>query len=171
MTSGVEPMRALVSHGAELVMRIFVHPQPVVAACTGHALAAGALDPHVVRPPGRRRRRRSSSASTRSPSAWACPTSPSSWPATGCRPRPFDTVVLGRHVRAGRRRWPPASWTTVVDGDHDALLAARRRTRPQALSALSNGAVAHTKRLARQQLHDDIVERLAPDMAAITGPS
>lgn len=41
MTSGLEPMRALVSHGAELMMKVFVHPQPVVAAVSGHALARG----------------------------------------------------------------------------------------------------------------------------------
>ncbi|HET9557315.1 MAG TPA: enoyl-CoA hydratase-related protein, partial [Actinomycetota bacterium] len=29
--------------GGELLMRIFLHPQPVVVAVTGHALAAGAL--------------------------------------------------------------------------------------------------------------------------------
>src|SRR3954471_11940875 len=43
MTSGVEPMRALVTQGAELLLRIFTFPAPVVTACTGHALAAGAL--------------------------------------------------------------------------------------------------------------------------------
>src|SRR3954468_15040683 len=43
MTSGVEPMRALVTQGAQLFWRIFSFPAPVVTACTGHALAAGAL--------------------------------------------------------------------------------------------------------------------------------
>src|SRR5258706_15693128 len=43
MTSGIEPMQALVTQGAELLLDIFTYPMPVVAACTGHALAAGAL--------------------------------------------------------------------------------------------------------------------------------
>jgi enoyl-CoA hydratase len=34
---------ALVQAGAELMMRLYVHPQPTVAAVTGHALAAGGL--------------------------------------------------------------------------------------------------------------------------------
>jgi enoyl-CoA hydratase len=34
---------ALVQAGAELMMRLYVHPQPTVAAVTGHAMAAGAL--------------------------------------------------------------------------------------------------------------------------------
>ena len=29
--------------GGEMLLRLFTHPQPVVVACTGHALAAGAL--------------------------------------------------------------------------------------------------------------------------------
>jgi enoyl-CoA hydratase len=43
MTSGPQAARALVLAGAELLLRMYLHPQPLVAACTGHALAAGAL--------------------------------------------------------------------------------------------------------------------------------
>jgi enoyl-CoA hydratase len=43
MTAGPEAARDLVARGGELLMRIYQHPQPVVAAVTGHALAAGAL--------------------------------------------------------------------------------------------------------------------------------
>ncbi len=43
MTQGADATRGLVGAGGELMMRIFTHPQPVVAAVTGHALAAGAL--------------------------------------------------------------------------------------------------------------------------------
>jgi len=43
MTASVERARALVGAGGKLLMRIFGHPQPVVVAVTGHALAAGAL--------------------------------------------------------------------------------------------------------------------------------
>jgi enoyl-CoA hydratase len=43
MTGGAEAARALVSRGGELLMRLYQHPQPVVVAVTGHALAAGAL--------------------------------------------------------------------------------------------------------------------------------
>ncbi|MDP1819254.1 MAG: crotonase/enoyl-CoA hydratase family protein [Acidimicrobiales bacterium] len=43
MTAGVERTRALVGAGGRILMRIFGHPQPVVVAVTGHALAAGAL--------------------------------------------------------------------------------------------------------------------------------
>ena len=43
MRSGTEPMRRLVGAGAELCMRMALHPLPIVIGCTGHALAAGAL--------------------------------------------------------------------------------------------------------------------------------
>jgi enoyl-CoA hydratase len=43
MTAGLDRTRALVGSGGRLLMRIFTHPQPVVVAVTGHALAAGAL--------------------------------------------------------------------------------------------------------------------------------
>lgn len=43
MTQGADATRGLVGAGGELVMRVFTHPQPTVAAVTGHALAAGAL--------------------------------------------------------------------------------------------------------------------------------
>jgi enoyl-CoA hydratase len=43
MTSGVEQMRALVSRGARWWLRIYGLGLPTVAACTGHALAGGAI--------------------------------------------------------------------------------------------------------------------------------
>jgi enoyl-CoA hydratase len=43
MTAGPDAARDLVAHGGKLLMRLYEHPQPVVAAVTGHALAAGAL--------------------------------------------------------------------------------------------------------------------------------
>ena len=43
MRAGVDPMRSLVTAGAELFLRFLDSPIPVVVACPGHALAAGAL--------------------------------------------------------------------------------------------------------------------------------
>jgi enoyl-CoA hydratase len=43
MTGDATAARALVRAGGELLMRLYVHPQPTVVAVTGHALAAGAL--------------------------------------------------------------------------------------------------------------------------------
>ncbi|MEM7541808.1 MAG: crotonase/enoyl-CoA hydratase family protein [Pseudomonadota bacterium] len=43
LQKGEQEREALVRRGAELLLRIFMHPQPVVVACTGHAVAAGAF--------------------------------------------------------------------------------------------------------------------------------
>ena len=40
---GPEEAAKLRARGAAMLLRVFTHPQPVVAACTGHAVAAGAL--------------------------------------------------------------------------------------------------------------------------------
>lgn len=43
MTASDESMRGMLIAGGRLVARLLLLPKPVVAACTGHALAAGAL--------------------------------------------------------------------------------------------------------------------------------
>jgi enoyl-CoA hydratase len=43
MRGGPEQVRGLVEAGAKLMLRIYMHPRPVVVACSGHALAAGAI--------------------------------------------------------------------------------------------------------------------------------
>jgi enoyl-CoA hydratase len=43
MRAGFEEARALVGDGAELALRLYAFPMPVVIACTGHAIAMGAV--------------------------------------------------------------------------------------------------------------------------------
>jgi enoyl-CoA hydratase len=43
MTAGHDSMKQLVMAGGRFVARLLMQPHPVVAACTGHALAAGGL--------------------------------------------------------------------------------------------------------------------------------
>jgi enoyl-CoA hydratase len=43
MLSDPEAARKLVTAGAELMLRLYGFPRPIVVACTGHALAAGAV--------------------------------------------------------------------------------------------------------------------------------
>jgi enoyl-CoA hydratase len=43
MMAGVDKARAIVSRGAELLLRLYALPMPLVVASTGHALAGGAL--------------------------------------------------------------------------------------------------------------------------------
>jgi enoyl-CoA hydratase len=43
MQAGADSAMKLAGRGGEMLMRLYTHPQPVVIAVTGHALAAGAL--------------------------------------------------------------------------------------------------------------------------------
>ncbi len=43
MNKGQQAMADMVGQGANLLIDLFLHPQPIVMACSGHALAAGAL--------------------------------------------------------------------------------------------------------------------------------
>lgn len=43
IAKGPAEQSALVGKGAQMLLRLFTHPQPVVAASAGHAIAAGAL--------------------------------------------------------------------------------------------------------------------------------
>lgn len=43
MMAGPDAARAMVTRGADVLMRFYGHPQPVVIGCTGHAIAGGSL--------------------------------------------------------------------------------------------------------------------------------
>lgn len=43
INAGPTETQALVRRGGELALRLYIFPRPVVTACTGHALAAGAI--------------------------------------------------------------------------------------------------------------------------------
>lgn len=43
MTAGPEPARDLLVHGAHMALRCFDYPHPIVAGCSGHAVAMGAI--------------------------------------------------------------------------------------------------------------------------------
>ena len=43
MSQGMDAARDLVRKGAEMMLRLFTFPAPVVMACTGHAMAGGAV--------------------------------------------------------------------------------------------------------------------------------
>ena len=164
MTSGVEPMRALVTQGAELLLRIFTYPAPVVAACTGHALAAGALvllvsDVRVGAEGEFKIGLNEVAIGMRLP-IFAVEFARYRMPPSG-----FDSALLGEvfapadAVRAG---YLDRTSDNVID---DALATAHR------LSALRKGAVAGTKETARAAIARQIKNTLYADMASLSGPA
>jgi enoyl-CoA hydratase len=164
MTSGVDPMRALVTQGAELLLRIFTYPVPVVAACTGHALAAGALVLLVsdvrIGAEGEFKIGLNEVAIGMGLPIFAVEFARYRMP-----PSAFDSALLGEvfapadAVRAG---YLDRTSANVID---DAMATAQR------LSALRTGAVSHSKQHARKALADQIKSGLHADMASLSGPA
>jgi enoyl-CoA hydratase len=166
MTAGEEPMRGLVTAGAEMLMRLFTCPVPVVAACTGHALAAGAL--------------LLLAADVRIGAAgefkiglnevaigMGLPIFATELARYRLTPAGFNEALLGEvfgpeeaAVRGYLDRVVPAD--EVVD---EASRTARR------LAELRTGAVTHSKQLARGAIARTILDTLPADMASLSGPN
>ena len=164
MTAGVEPMQALVTQGAELLLRIFTYPAPVVAACTGHALAAGALMLLVsdvrIGAEGEFKIGLNEVAIGMGLPIFAIEFARYRMP-----PSAFDSALLGDvfapddAVRAG---YLDRTSANVLD---DAMAEAQR------LSALRTGAVSHSKQHARKAIADQIKAGLKADIASLSGPA
>lgn len=165
MTASEESMRALVAHGARWLARLFTAPLPVVAACTGHALAAGALSLLVA----------DVRIGTDAPAkiglnevAIGMPLPQFAVELARYRmpPSRFDTALLGRvtqpdgAVEAGflDRTAPPTDVVGVALAEAEEL------------AKLSTGAVGRTKRAARQGIADAFLATLDADLAGVGGP-
>ena len=166
MTSGTDPMRNLVRAGAGLLLRLFMYPMPVVVACTGHALAAGAL---------------------------VLLASDERIGAEGEFKVGLNEVAIGMGlphfaIELARYRMPPAQLDSALLGDVFPPAAAVTagyldRVVPAAdlldvaketairRSALRTGAVRHSKELARGPIADLIAARLDADMESLSGPT
>ena len=166
MTSSVDGMRKLVIAGAETLLRVFSCPVPVVAACTGHALAAGAL---LLLVSDRR------------------------IGADGPFKVGLNEVAIGMPlptfaVELARYRMPPSAFDTALLGDvfapADAVAAgyldrvvaaddvlAEAGAEARRLSALRRGAVDGSKRRARGALVERLLAGLADDLASISAPT
>jgi enoyl-CoA hydratase len=166
MTESTEAMRELVIGGARLMMRIYGSPLPTVAACTGHALAAGALLLLSCD-------RRLGTAGTAKIGLNEV--------AIGM-PLPVFAVELARERLApseftaatmGARVYDPegavrAGYLDEVVADFDLVTAAIGEARE--LGELHSGAYSRTKTVARQAVIDRILDTLEDDMASISGP-
>ncbi|MCU1454580.1 MAG: Enoyl-CoA hydratase/isomerase [Acidimicrobiales bacterium] len=166
MTESVESMRGLVIAGAKVQTRLYGLGLPTVAACTGHALAAGAimllvLDHRV---------------------GGDAPAKIGLNEVGIGMALPVFAVELARE-RLTRREFGPATMQAriydpagaveagyldrvvpagqVVD---EAIADARR------LAELRTGAYARTKQVARQAVIDHILATLEDDLASISGP-
>jgi enoyl-CoA hydratase len=166
MTSGEDQMRELVTGGAELLMRMFSYPMPVVCACTGHALAMGSLlllaaDVRIG--------------------------------ASGDFKIGLNEVAIGMGlpifaVELARYRLTPAGFNAALLGDvfgpEGALTAgyldrvapadevvAEASATAHRLGELRTGAVGHSKQLARGAIAAMVLNTLQADMSSLSGPN
>jgi enoyl-CoA hydratase len=167
MMAGVDQARALVTRGAHLLMRLYTHPQPLVMACTGHALAGGSL---------------------------VLLTGDVRLAASGPFKIGLNEVQIGMPVpvlamELARDRLDPrffvrstlfaevvdpnaallANWVDEVVTE-DALLD-RARAEAARLAALPGDAYAKTKTIMRERTVRYVHDMLATDMARLTPPS
>jgi enoyl-CoA hydratase len=166
MMASADSARDLVKHGAEFLMNLYLHPQPVVVACTGHALAAGAL--------------MLLTADVRIGAEGAFKIGLNEV-AIGMR-LPVFAIELARE-RLSRRHFVSATtlgrvYTPAEAADVgflDRVVAADRcvdeaLATARKLAELPSGALSETKRLSRQSMVEFVIDTLDEDLATIGPP-
>jgi enoyl-CoA hydratase len=165
MTASPDAMRALVADGARFVTRLLLEPLPVVAACTGHALAAGALvllaADHRIGMAGDWRIGLNEVAIGMALPVWAVELARYRMPAGQ-----FDRILLGE-IGGPEEACAAGFLDRVVAPDDLLTEATATATR---LAALRTGAVAGTKERARTELARRMLEGLDDDLAALSPP-
>jgi len=166
MTASTESMRELVIAGAESLLRIFTTPIPVVAACTGHALAAGAL---LLLVADRRIGADGPFKIGLNEVAIGMPL-----PTFGVElaryrmpPSAFDGAILGETMEPVAA--VAAGYLDAVVAPDDVLGAAAAEA--ERLSALRRGAVDGTKQRARGELAERVLAGLVDDMNTVSVPT
>lgn len=165
MTASEESMRALVAAGGRFVARLLLHPMPVVVACTGHALAAGALvllaGDRRIGAAGEFKIGLNEVAIGMPLPVWAVELARYRMPAGE-----FDRIVLGETgnpddaVRAGFLDSVVPAGSVV-----DAALGEAKR-----LAELRRGAVSGTKSRARGVIAERMLDRMDDDLASVGKP-
>jgi enoyl-CoA hydratase len=166
MTESTEAMRELVIGGARLLMRIYGLGLPTIAACTGHALAAGAL---VLLSCDRRIGADGAAKIGLNEVAigMALPMFAVELARERLQPSHFTAATMGAQV------YDPAGAVTAgyldaVAPEFDLLTTALAEAR--ALGELRSGAYGRTKSVARAASIDAILASLEDDIASISGP-
>lgn len=167
MTSSTEAMRALVTEGAEFYMKLYDYPLPTVAACTGHALAGGAIlllaTDHRVGADVPAKIGLNEVAIGMGLPIFAVELArdrlnPTQFGAATMAARIYDPA--GANEAGYLDRVVPAD-SVVAEAIADA----------HQLAQLKTGAYSLTKRLGRQRTIDHILATLVDDMAALGSPT
>lgn len=167
MTSGEHAVRALVKHGAEFYMKLYGFPLPTVAACTGHALAGGAIlllsiDQRVgADGPAK-------IGLNEVAIGMGLPIFAVELARDRLSPTQLGAATMAAHIYDPASAVEAGYLDRVVPAESviaEAIADARH------LAQLRTGAYSLTKRLARQRSIDHILATLDADMASLTGPA
>jgi len=165
MTAGPESMRSLVAAGGRFVAKLLLEPLPVVAACTGHALAAGALvllaADHRIGAAGEWKIGLNEVAIGMPLPTWAVELARYRMP-----PSEFDRIVLGQ--TGGPEEARTAGFLDRVVAPDELLAEATAAA--SHLAELKGGAVAGTKTRARAEVADRMLTGMDEDLASISVP-
>jgi enoyl-CoA hydratase len=166
MTAGPAEMRALVSAGARFVGRLLVEPLPVVAACTGHALAAGALVllacDYRIGASGEFKIGLNEAAIGMTLPVWAVELARYRMP-----PSAVDRIILGE-VGGPQDACTDGFLDRVVGPDE---VLTETMTLASHLSALRTGVVAGTKKRLRGEVVSRMLDGLDEDLANVDMPA
>ncbi len=164
MMGGADKARAVVTRGADVLLRLYMLPRPLVVACTGHALAGGALlvltGDHRVATRGPFRIGLNEVAL-----GLPVPTLAMELARDRLSPAHLTAATLFADV-ADPERALPAGWVDELADEGallDAALAAARR-----LAALPADAYAKTKASLRRRTVSYVRETLAEDLERLT---
>jgi enoyl-CoA hydratase/carnithine racemase len=165
MTASAESMRALVAAGGRFVARLLLEPLPVVAACTGHALAAGALvllaADHRIGAAGQWKIGLNEVAIGMGLPVWAIELARYRMPATE-----FDRIILGQ--TGGPEEAKAAGFLDRVVAPED--LVAEATSAAVDLAGLRTGAVRATKSRARAETAQRMLAGMDEDLASLSVP-
>lgn len=166
MTAGQESMKQLVMAGGRFLGRLLLEPRPVVAACTGHALAMGGLlllaADHRIGAAGEWKVGLNEVAIGMSLPRWAVELA-----RYRLSPAAFDwRVVLGQ-TATPEEAVAAGFLDRVVPPDDVVASALDTAAR---LAGLRTGAVGGTKQRARSALVERMLDRMSEDLDRITVP-
>jgi enoyl-CoA hydratase len=167
MMGGPDRARAVVTRGADFLLRLYALPMPLVIACTGHALAGGAL---LVLTGDVRVAARGAFRIGLNEVQLGLPVPVLAMELARDRlsPAHLTAATLFADV-VDPERAVPAGWVDELaseEGLLDAALAHARR-----LSALSRDAYAKTKGSLRDRTVRYVRETLAEDLKRLTSPA
>jgi len=167
MTESTESMRELVTAGAQMLMRLYGFGLPTVAACNGHALAAGAL---VLLSCDRRIGAEGPAKIGLNEVAigMALPIFAVELARDRLQPAQLTSALMAARIYdpAGAVE---AGYLDMVVPEFDLLTTALAEAR--ALGELRTGAYARTKSTTRGGVIERILATLDDDMSSMTGPA